>query len=94
MSRTSRFEENERYFGIGSNFYHVFEISITLNYFSGIKMQGYLSKKSEKNKKWKSLYFVLICFDGNSTGGGAGTGGSTDTHLCFYENPKVIFRRT
>lgn len=41
----------------------------------GIKMQGYLSKKSEKNKKWKSMYFVLIV-DG------------TDTHLCFYDNPK------
>ena len=43
---------------------------------TGIKMQGYLSKKSEKNKKWKSMYFVLIV-DG------------TDTHLCFYDNPKV-----
>jgi len=43
---------------------------------SGIKMQGYLNKKSEKNKKWKSLYFVLLV-DG------------TDTHLYFYDNPKV-----
>nr|XP_018914787.1 PREDICTED: ras GTPase-activating protein 1-like isoform X2 [Bemisia tabaci] len=41
----------------------------------GIKMQGYLNKKSKKNKKWKCLYFVLIV-DG------------TDTHLCFYENPR------
>nr|CAD7425858.1 unnamed protein product [Timema monikensis] len=41
----------------------------------GIKMQGYLNKKSEKNKKWKSMYFVLLV-DG------------TDTHLYFYENPK------
>lgn len=40
-------------------------------------MQGYLSKKSEKNKKWKSMYFVLIV-DG------------TDTHLMFYDNPKVL----
>lgn len=47
-----------------------------LTFFVGIKMQGYLSKKSEKNKKWKSMYFVLIV-DG------------TDTHLCFYDNPKV-----
>jgi len=39
-------------------------------------MQGYLNKKSEKNKKWKSLYFVLLV-DG------------TDTHLYFYDNPKV-----
>ncbi|CAB0015571.1 unnamed protein product, partial [Nesidiocoris tenuis] len=38
-------------------------------------MQGYMCKKSEKNKKWKSMYFVLIV-DG------------TDTHLCFYDNPK------
>ncbi|KAJ9580394.1 hypothetical protein L9F63_003948 [Diploptera punctata] len=41
----------------------------------GIKMQGYLNKKSEKNKKWKSMYFVLLV-DG------------TDTHLYFYDNPK------
>lgn len=42
-------------------------------------MQGYLNKKSEKNKKWKSLYFVLLV-DG------------TDTHLYFYDNPKVCKR--
>ncbi|CAI6367115.1 unnamed protein product [Macrosiphum euphorbiae] len=41
----------------------------------GIKMQGYMYKKSDKNKKWKSLYFVLL-IDG------------VDTHLCFYDNPK------
>ncbi|XP_046400706.1 ras GTPase-activating protein 1 isoform X2 [Ischnura elegans] len=41
----------------------------------GIKMQGYLNKKSEKNKKWKSMYFVLVV-DG------------TDTHLYLYDNPK------
>jgi len=41
----------------------------------GIKMQGYLEKKSEKNKKWKALYFVLLV-DG------------TDTHLYLYDNPK------
>ncbi|KAL7304905.1 ras GTPase-activating protein 1 isoform X2 [Trichogramma pretiosum] len=41
----------------------------------GIKMQGYLDKKSEKIKKWKALYFVLLV-DG------------TDTHLYLYENPK------
>ncbi|MDD0148719.1 hypothetical protein PSY31_23845, partial [Shigella flexneri] len=40
----------------------------------GIKMQGYMYKKSDKNKKWKSLYFVLL-IDG------------VDTHLCFYDNP-------
>lgn len=42
-------------------------------------MQGYLFKKSEKNKKWKSLYFVLIVDE-------------ADTHLCFYDNPKVSYR--
>lgn len=42
----------------------------------GIKMQGYLNKKSEKTKKWKSMYFVLLT-DG------------ADTHLYFYDNPKV-----
>lgn len=40
-------------------------------------MQGYLNKKSEKTKKWKSMYFVLL------------TDGS-DTHLYFYDNPKVM----
>lgn len=48
---------------------------VGLKKIKGMKMQGYLSKKSEKNKKWKSMYFVLIV-DG------------TDTHLCFYDNPK------
>ncbi|XP_014294601.1 ras GTPase-activating protein 1 [Halyomorpha halys] len=48
---------------------------VGLKKIKGIKMQGYLSKKSEKNKKWKSMYFVLIV-DG------------TDTHLMFYDNPK------
>ncbi len=52
----------------------------------GVKMQSYLYKKSDKNKKWKSLYFVLVCFDGNAAGGGG------DTHLYFYENPKVSFQ--
>ncbi|XP_039291566.1 ras GTPase-activating protein 1 isoform X2 [Nilaparvata lugens] len=42
----------------------------------GIKMQDYLYKKSDKQqKKWKSMYFVLVV-DG------------TDTHLIFYESPK------
>ncbi|XP_025074377.1 ras GTPase-activating protein 1 [Pogonomyrmex barbatus] len=41
----------------------------------GIKMQGYLEKKSEKNKKWKALYFVLLV-------------DATDTHLYLYDNPK------
>lgn len=55
-------------------------------------MMSYLYKKSDKNKKWKSLYFVLICMDGNTGGGGGGgTGSSTDTHLCFYESPKVNY---
>ncbi|KAI5725466.1 hypothetical protein M8J77_015855 [Diaphorina citri] len=48
---------------------------VGLKKIKGIRMQGYLLKKSEKNKKWKSLYFVFIV-DG------------TDTHLCFYDNPK------
>ncbi|XP_014259409.1 ras GTPase-activating protein 1 [Cimex lectularius] len=48
---------------------------VGLKKIKGIKMQGNLSKKSEKNKKWKSMYFVLIV-DG------------TDTHLCFYDNPR------
>lgn len=50
-------------------------------------MQSYLFKKSDKNKKWKSLYFVLICFEGSSGPGGGGG----DTHLYFYDNPKVNF---
>lgn len=41
----------------------------------GIKMQGYLEKKSEKNKKWKVLYFVLLV-------------DASDTHLYLYDNPK------
>lgn len=41
----------------------------------GIKMQGYLEKKSEKNKKWKALYFVLVV-------------DASDTHLYLYDNPK------
>ena len=39
-------------------------------------MQGYLGKKNEKNKKWKTMYFVLQVE-------------GTDTHLLFYDNPKV-----
>jgi len=39
-------------------------------------MQGYLNKKSDKNNKWKSMYFVL-----QSDG--------ADVHLYFYDNPKV-----
>lgn len=38
-------------------------------------MQGYVEKKSEKNKKWKALYFVLLV-------------DATDTHLYLYDNPK------
>lgn len=41
----------------------------------GIKMQGFLEKKSEKNKKWKALYFVLLV-------------DASDTHLYLYDNPK------
>lgn len=41
----------------------------------GIKMQGYLSKKSEKTGKWKQLYFALI-------------NEGTETQLFFYDNPK------
>lgn len=41
----------------------------------GMKMQGYLEKKSEKNKKWKALYFVLLIEE-------------SDTHLYLYDNPK------
>ena len=41
-------------------------------------MQGYLNKKSEKNKKWKCMYFVLLVE-------------GTDTHLYFYDSPKVRF---
>lgn len=41
-------------------------------------MQGYLSKKNDKNKKWKPMYCVLLV-DGS------------DTQLMYYENPKVCF---
>lgn len=39
------------------------------------RMQGYLHKKSEKNKKWKSLYFVLQTEYG-------------EDRLYFFDNPK------
>lgn len=39
------------------------------------RMQGYLYKKSEKNKKWKSLYFVLQSENG-------------EDRLYFFDNPK------
>lgn len=39
------------------------------------RMQGYLHKKSEKNKKWKSLYFVLQTECG-------------EDRLYFFDNPK------
>ena len=39
------------------------------------RLQGYLLKKSEKNKKWKSLYFVLQ----NENG---------EDRLYFFDNPK------
>lgn len=41
----------------------------------GIKMQGYLSKKSDKTGKWKQLYFALI-------------NEGTETQLFFYDSPK------
>ncbi|KAL5277798.1 RASA1 family protein [Megaselia abdita] len=41
----------------------------------GIKHHGHLHKKSDKSAKWKQQYFALI-----SEG--------TETHLCFYDNPK------
>lgn len=41
----------------------------------GIKQQGYLFRKSDKNNKFKQLYFALI-----SEG--------TETHLYYYDNPK------
>ena len=41
----------------------------------GVRMQGYLHKKSEKNKKWKSMYFVLQ----NEAG---------EDRLYFFDNPK------
>ncbi|KAH7963331.1 hypothetical protein HPB52_020632 [Rhipicephalus sanguineus] len=39
----------------------------------GVRMQGYLSKKSVGNKKWKNLYFVL---------------NSKELHLYFFDNPR------
>ncbi len=42
----------------------------------GVKMQGYLLKKKEKIGKWKQQFFLLKQ-DG------------TDSHLYFYDNPKV-----
>ena len=44
----------------------------------GVKMQGYLLKKKEKIGKWKQQFFLLKQ-DG------------TDSHLYFYDNPKVKF---
>ena len=41
----------------------------------GVRMQGYLLKKSEKNKKWKNMYFMLQ----NEHG---------EDRLYFYDNPK------
>ena len=41
----------------------------------GVRMQGYLHKKSEKNKKWKSMHFVLQ----NENG---------EDRLYFFDNPK------
>lgn len=57
---------------------------VGLKKMKGVKMQSYLFKKSDKSKKWKSLYFVLVCFEGSSGPGGGGG----DTHLYFYDNPK------
>lgn len=48
---------------------------IGLKKIKGIKYHGYLHKKSDKTAKWKQLYFALI-----SEG--------SETHLCFYDNPK------
>lgn len=39
------------------------------------KMQGYMQRKSEKNKKWKTLYFVLQ----NENG---------EDRLYFFDTPK------
>ena len=41
----------------------------------GIKHHGYMHKKSDKNSKWKQLYFALIVE-------------GSEAHLCFYDNPK------
>lgn len=40
------------------------------------KKSGYLFKRNDKNKKWKSMFFVLQ-MDG------------TDVHLLMFESPKV-----
>lgn len=48
---------------------------IGLKKIKGIKHHGHLYKKSDKTVKWKQLYFALI-----SEG--------SETHLCFYDNPK------
>lgn len=48
---------------------------IGLKKIKGIKHHGHLNKKSDKTAKWKQLYFALI-----SEG--------SETHLCFYDNPK------
>lgn len=48
---------------------------IGLKKIKGIKHHGYLFKKSDKSVKWKQLYFALI-------------NEGTETHLCFYDNPK------
>lgn len=45
----------------------------------GIKLQGYLQKRSDKSKRWKLMYFVLV-------------NEGTDSHLYFYDNPKVMNR--
>lgn len=47
----------------------------------GVKMQGYLLKKKEKIGKWKQQFFLLKQ-DG------------TDSHLYFYDHPKVRLRLT
>lgn len=39
----------------------------------GVRMQGYLCKKSLGNKKWKNLYFVL---------------NAKELHLYFFDNPR------
>lgn len=42
-----------------------------------IKIQGYMYKKSNKNNKWKLLYFILFTEEAEKC-------------LCFYDNPKKI----
>jgi len=47
------------------------------SYYSAVcKKSGYLYKRNDKNKKWKSMFFVLQ-MDG------------TDTHLLIFESPKA-----